>query len=407
MSKFTDLVKEKNDLIAEAKELDATLSRDGDREPTQDESARFQLIRERVADIKRSLDTYDNRKFLNEFEGQKSFAPVASVPATDDPDVAEICRSYLLDTKARMLHGEISRTAWDSTGGAGSAQEMVVTTLNDKITEKLRLFNSLRQYATVLETATGAPEEFIVEDDTSNSAEFKAQNQPGSERGVPTITKVTLSEYPYDSKIVKIPMRTIRNVNINVLEHIAKLLAVSLEEFEAIKHWTGDGNNQHKGIINCAYTYGYLDDEDHLTRDEIIDLVTAVPLQIRKTKRCALFMHPTTKAYLAKRTTTEGIPLWESGYAKGEVPGAPDTYFGETIIESEHMGTLGTHNEVVLMYGAAEDYIIRDVTSARRLEQQYNIEYDQQWLRAFASGDSDFVGFNQQSLLALRSPTSS
>jgi len=253
--------------------------------------------------------------------------------------------------------------------------------------EFLKWFGTVRPYANVIQTSTGASLPIPTVTDTANSAALTSEAGAVASNVDPTYGQVTLSSYKYVSPIVLVSMELERDSSFDITAYLTRALGVRLARKENNAFTVGTGSSQPQGFVVGSAAGKTAAATNAITFDEIIDLMHSVDKAYRD--GAAFFAHDSIIAAIRKLKDGNLRYIWEPSTQVG----APDTLFGKPLIANNDMqSSLATGTKTLVFGNLKEGFIVRDIGSPgfMRTTDRY-IETLQTGFLAYAFHDSKVV----------------
>lgn len=249
----------------------------------------------------------------------------------------------------------------------------------------LLYFGPMREFSTILRTASGETMPYPTMNDTGNTGEQVGEGSAVTEAD-PTFGAVNMSSYPLSSKMVKVPFALLRDSAFDLSAFLGAALGERLGRIINTKATTGNGSSTFNGIVTASTLGVTAASASAITTDELIDLEHSVDLAYRKMPGAAWLMNDSTKKVLRKLKDSDNQYIWKPG-----LDAAPDTLLGYAVGINNDCAAIAASAKVIL-FGDIKKYLIREVGTIRlkRLEERY-AEYDQVAFVAFLDADGDLI----------------
>lgn len=259
-----------------------------------------------------------------------------------------------------------------------------------RIIEKMKFISQLLQWCNILETATGNPIPFPINDDTSNTGELIGENSDLSSSSADLVFSVyTLGAYKFSSKMIKVSAELLQDNGVNLEAYLAKKLAERVTRIANSYFTTGTGGGtQPQGYITGA-SQGFVlgASATAITSSELITFQDSVDVAYQNNPKVAWAMHQNVLTAIKKLTigTNYNSQLWVPSFRDG----APNTILGKPYFLNNAMASALTTGAKVIAYGDWDNFTVRRVNdfSLRRLSERY-AEYDQTAFVGLARMDS-------------------
>lgn len=386
---------------------------------TQEEQATFDRMHERMAEIKATTDRaaiHDAEETaLTESRGRQTETRTeVSIEVVDGAQDAQMAlRAWALGGRGRHVTSEMlaacQRMRFDP-----STTELEVRALNSITAtqgqnsipdEMMRAFYDIqkwyvpiRSYATILNTATGAPLPVPTGDDTSNTGEIIADSGAVTTTVDPSFGQVVLNAYKFSSKAVIVSVELLQDSYINLAQYLGQKLGIRIGRAQSTYFTTGTGTSQPKGVQVAASLGKTAAVTTAITFDEIIDLEHSVDKAYRGPS-CAFMMHDTIAAALRKLKDSQNRYLWEVSPQVAE----PDRLNGYPVIINNDMDSTFAANKRLVLFGDFSYYNIRDAGGPTfiRADELYVLTHQVAFL-AFQRSDGNLI--DTTSIRYLRTP---
>lgn len=236
------------------------------------------------------------------------------------------------------------------------------------MTEAMKAYGGLINYANVINTATGAPLQWPTNNDTSNVGAILAENATISAGDVALGTK-TIGAYVYTSNLVLVSLQLLQDSVFDLDTWLPRKLGERIGRIVSTHLISGNGTTQPEGIATNA-TVGVTGAAGFgITYDNIIDLEHSVDPAYRASGRARFLFNDGTLAILRKLKDTQGRPLW----LPVPVPGMPATINGVQYTIDQGVAAPGASTKSILFGDFHAAYIVRQVldTQMVRLSERY------------------------------------
>jgi len=223
------------------------------------------------------------------------------------------------------------------------------------MTEAMKAFGGLYNYANVITTSTGNPLQWPSNDDTGNVGEIVGENTPVGTQEL-TIGTNTIGAYMYSSKMVKVSLQLLQDSAFDLDTFLPRKLGERIGRIQSTHFITGNGTTQPEGIATNS-TNGVTAAASALSYDNLIDLEHSIDPAYRASGRCRFLFNDSTLSVIRKLKDTQGRPLW----LPVPVPGMPATVNGVSYSIDQGVASVGTTNKSVLFGDFHAGYIVRQV----------------------------------------------
>jgi HK97 family phage major capsid protein len=320
------------------------------------------------------LDTVDPSTILRTGSGEVE-TPEAGAEkreATYNKAFGEYLRYGLegLNSEQRNLllqnTGPEMRAQNTTTGSAGGF--LIPPGYRAVMTEALKAYGGLYNYANVITTSTGNPLQWPNNDDTSNVGAILAENNPVTELAV-TLGSKSVGAFTYTSRLVLVSLQLLQDSAFNLDTWLPGKLGERIGRATAAHFVSGSGSGQPEGIalnatagVTGAAGFG-------ITYDNIVDLEHSVDPAYRSGGRCRFLFNDGTLAIIRKIKDSQNRPLW----LPVPVPGMPATINGQPYAIDQGMAAPGANTKSILFGDFQAGYLIRQVLDMQmvRLAERY------------------------------------
>lgn len=266
-----------------------------------------------------------------------------------------------------------------ATGGFTIRQGFV-----DQIEDALLWYGGMRQVAEIITTDTGERLPWPTDNDTTNTGEMLAEGSAVTEAN-PAFGQVNLDSYTFSSKMVRVPVKLLRDSAFDLAAWLANKLGERIGRAQNTKFTTGIGGSEPHGIVTGATLGVTADSDTAIDWDELKDLIHAVDVAYRTGARW--MFHDSTALALRKVRDGMGREIWQSNAREG----LPDTIEGYPVTLNNDMATIAASAKTVL-FGQFTKYKIREVRTVilRRFVERYG-EYNEEGFVAFLDADGALI----------------
>ena len=295
-------------------------------------------------------------------------------------------RSAELAAVGQLANGEIrSYEARDLTAGtATDGQELVPTSLYNKIVEHMVEQSPILQLANIVRTAGG--EQIDIPKTTAYSAAAIVAEAGTIGESDPQFATVSLNAYKYGF-IVQASSELLTDAAFNVEDFIARQGGAALGRGVDAHLVTGTGSSQPNGVDNATVGVTAAS-ASAITFDELIDLQHSIisPYQAG----AAFLMGDATLAAVRKLKDSNGLYLWQPATTVG----APSTLLGKSVYTDTNMADFAV-NALSVVYGDFSTYYAR-LAGAVRIERSddHGFANDLVSWRFLMRADGDIVDTN-------------
>lgn len=288
-----------------------------------------------------------------------------------EPDEAQMLRKRSVNLRAQGV----------ATGGAGGFT--VPEGFWAKVTETLKFYATVAQFAEVLDTSAGEDIPWPTNDDTSNEGAILSENTQIGEEDV-TFGQAELGAYMYTSKLVRVSLPLLQDSGIDIESFLARKLGERIGRITNRHFTVGTGTNQPQGYIDGAAVGKTAAAVNAFTWEELVDLEHSVDVAYRQDARWSF--HDLVLAYIRKMKDGDDRPLWSPSIAAG----APDTVLGRPYFVNNYMDSVLEADAIVAAFGNFRSaFVVRNVAGGQlmRLAERY-ADFLQVGFFAFSRHDS-------------------
>jgi HK97 family phage major capsid protein len=244
-------------------------------------------------------------------------------------------------------------TTTDSEGGF-----TVPDLLGGEIIDSLKAFGGMREVATVLRTADGAPLNYPTSDGTSEVGEILAENAAATDADA-VFGTVPVPVYKYSSKVITVPIELLQDSAFDLEGFLASRIQTRLGRITNTHYTTGTGSSQPNGIVTAAGTgvTAATGGATTFTYANLVALQHSVDPAYRQNG--ATFMMSDAAVRVAKLIVdTTGRPIFLPGYDPAN-NGSVDRILGDRVVVNQSVAVPAA-NAKSIVYGDLSKYIIRD-----------------------------------------------
>lgn len=235
------------------------------------------------------------------------------------------------------------------------------------MTEAMKAYGGVINYANVITTATGQPLQWPSNDDTGNVGEILGENATIGTQEL-TIGTNTINAYKYSSKLVKVSVELLQDSVFDLNTFLPRKLGERIGRISATHFITGNGTSQPEGVATNS-TNGVTAASGALSYDNLIDLEHSVDPAYRASGRCRFLFNDSTLAVVRKLKDTQNRPIW----LPVPVVGMPSTINGVEYTIDQGMASVATGQKSILFGDFHAGYIVRQVLDVQmvRLVERY------------------------------------
>ncbi|NBW11856.1 MAG: phage major capsid protein [Caulobacteraceae bacterium] len=254
-----------------------------------------------------------------------------------------------------------------ATSGAG--KETIPQGFMYELERKMLAFARVRNVARVFKTDSGNDMPYPTVDDTSNTGELLAEATTFGTSVDPTFAAITFKAYKFSSKPIFVSQEILEDSAFNLSAEISSLLAERFGRVEASYMTTGTGTSQPKGVVTETTFSAQGATTTAFGADDLIDTFHSLDPAYRDMSSVGWMMHDTVLKFIRKLKDSTGQYLWQPGL----IAGAPDTLLGKPVTINQQMSSTFTTGQKLVVIGAFEKFLIRDVANIRlyRLDERY------------------------------------
>lgn len=242
----------------------------------------------------------------------------------------------------------------DSAGGF-----LVPQGFSNELEEQMKFWGGMRRVARILTTATGNQIDWPTYDDTAALATIVGEAAAIPEQDI-VFANLTLNAYKYTSGYVDVSWELLQDSFFNFETILAEAFAIRFGRGTNLHFTGGNGTTQPQGITIATNNTLNLATAGAISYADVVNLKYSVNKAYREMFNCQFMFNDEIEKFLMLLTTSEGMPLWNMSVRDG----APDTIIGEPYEINNDMSidlTVGASKPPVMLYGALEKYLIRDV----------------------------------------------
>lgn len=291
------------------------------------------------------------------------------------PDLDEFMR--------RRQQSRVMGTVPLDQGGVLIASELVTS-----IEMALLDFSGVRQVAKILRTARGGSLTYPTVDDTANKGERLAEGKTVTDLDIKP-GAIVLQDYKYSSKNVLINVELLTDSAISLPPLIGQMLGERIGRITNDEFTTGTGASQPKGIVTASTLGVTTESTTAIASDELFDLIHTVDPAYRASNfNVGWMMHDSILKVVRKLKDSNNQYLWNPALTTG----VPTQLLGYPVTINQSMDSAVTATKTVMLFGALQKYIIRDIATLRlrRLVERY-ADNDQEAFLAFSRHDGNLL----------------
>lgn len=244
-----------------------------------------------------------------------------------------------------------------------------------RIVEYMVMVSNLMNWANIIRTGTGNDIPFPINDDNSNTGELISENSDLSSSSADLVFSVyTMKAYKMSSKLIKVSAELLQDNGVNLVDYLAKRLAIRVGKVANTYYTTGTGSAQPKGFLQ---TRGKVTaSTSTFTLAEVAELQDSIDPMYRQGSKVAFSMHSNILSEIKALALASDKPgsVWAPSYRDGD----PDRILGRPYFFNQAMSSTSATGDKIIAYGDWEKFNIRIVNDfvLKRLDERY-AEYDQ------------------------------
>ena len=279
------------------------------------------------------------------------------------------------------------------TGAAGGY--LVPAGFGGELLEALKAFGGIRDVATVIQTAGGAPLPWPTVDETGAVGEIVAENQPATDQDA-VFGTVQIGAYKFSSKVFTLPFELLQDQGpgINIEAFVRRAAAMRIARIQNQKYTSGTGVNEPLGMLTSATAgkVGATGTSASPTFEDMIDLEHSVDPAYRSMPGVSWMFHDFILRNLKKLKDLSGYPLWLPGLSAKD----PDTFLRYRYNINQDMPQPGANAKSIL-FGDLSQFMIRDVMEVTlfRFDDSAYTKRGQVGFLAWARGDGKTISAGQ------------
>lgn len=274
-----------------------------------------------------------------------------------------------------------------STGGY-----LVPTDLGNKVIKRLFTLSQIRNWATVLTTASGNTINFPTLDDTSNKGRILAEETQATQTLL-TFGQKTLGSFLFHSDIVPVSIQLLQDSAFNIEQIIVEMLGDRVARGEDYYFILGNGTTEPNGIETAATTQGAYMAKTAVTRLTVLDLIHSIGQAYRQSPKCAFAMADSTLKVIKKLSisSTDDRSMWQPSLQSG----FPDTIEGFPYFINDNIDAFGTAGNKPMYFGDWSHFYIRDVQGIQMsvFNERY-MDFLQRGFQMWHRTDSELMNVN-------------
>jgi HK97 family phage major capsid protein len=382
MSKFIDVLSEERARAWEQAKSLLDVAANEKRDLTAEESEQFDRINADLdakdARIKSILETEERNRTIEESRARLGVQPhLADDQSTTINSDDEIVRS--------LLRGEIRNHRFEKRAITKGDATMVPSSVYSRIVEHLEQANVVRQYATVLTTATG--ESLAIPKSTAFSTAAIVGEGAQASPADPTLGTTTLGAFKY-VVLVQMSNELANDSSIDVGAFLARQAGLAIGIKTRADMTVGAGTTLPFGIVTRSSTgkTGANAVAGAFTADDLIDLRYSVNSVYTSQPGVGWMMSSAAMAAARKLKDQDDQYLFAPGLA-----GDPDSLLGYPVWINDSVAVPAANAKSVL-FGHVPSYFIREVNGIEvAVSDDFAFDYSVRTFRVTLRTDGDLV----------------
>lgn len=255
----------------------------------------------------------------------------------------------------------------ESTAATDAA--LVPTTIMPNAIAALKAYGGMRNVAKQISTANGNPIQWATYDDTANSGEWVAENQPPANPGAGVnpadilFGHTTINAYKMASGVIPVSIEILQDSAVAVEPIVNDALMIRTARGHNAAFTNGDGAGKPTGILQTA-AVGYVAPAGNtasLAYDFLVELEHAIDPAYRRLASVGWMFSDSTLKIIKKLKDGNGRPLWlPSTESALDTQSDPGSIMGYRYTINQDFPALAASSKSIA-FGAFEKYLIRDV----------------------------------------------
>ncbi|MFI6160385.1 phage major capsid protein [Micromonospora haikouensis] len=283
-----------------------------------------------------------------------------------------------------LLEGNHVELRAQSSGSDAAGGFLVPDGFRNKMTEVMKAFGGVAQFAEEITTSTGNDLPWLTMDDTSNEGEILGENEQVGEQDVKFGGR-KLKAHIFSSKMVKWPLALLQDAIVDVDSLMSRKLGERIGRRQARAWLTGTGVDEPEGLLTNA-TVGRTGANGQTTSiiwEDLVDLEHSIDPAYRTANTRYILADGMLKV-LRKLKDGDDRPLWVPVPA----PGMVSTINGRPYTVDNSMPVPAASAKTIIYGDIRAAYVIRRVrdVSMLRLNERY-AEYLQAAFLSWARAD--------------------
>jgi HK97 family phage major capsid protein len=359
---------ERNQTLADMQAMLKDAEADKGRDLTDEENAKFDKLNTRSEQLATQIERWDK---LVEASGRIIDKYLPDEQRSQQPGQHDIIPG---ETEERDDQGKLERRAFTSYLRHGMPQDpderrsltiggmgvVGIRPFSSEIFDKMKSFAGVREAgADIIPTSDGNPMTWGIADDTANEGRLVGEAVTNSNATDPAQDTVELGAFKFSSDWIKVSYEMVQDAAFDVEAYVARKATERIGRAFNRYSTTGTGTGQPQGVTSAAAVGKVAAATNAIVYDELLDLIHDVDAAYRSLPSFTLMLHDSTLAALRKLKDGNGAYIWSAGAA-----GAPNQILGYLYVVNNHLAELSAGaNAKVLLAGAFEKYLVRDVTT--------------------------------------------
>ena len=216
-------------------------------------------------------------------------------------------------------------------------------------------YGGMKEASTTRETATGAPWPVPTMDDTDNEGEIVGAGQEVGD-GQVAFGQIVLGAHMYNSKMIKVSLQALQDPSTPMVDIISEVAGQRIGKIKNRHHTLGDGDNKPRGIVTDAVDSGITNAVvGELDWRQLVQHKHSLTQPYRKGPGVGWMVSSKMHEMMKTMSDANNRPLWLPSI----VPGEPDLFDGDPLVENYHLPSTGTG--FAALFGMLSKYWIRQV----------------------------------------------
>lgn len=256
-----------------------------------------------------------------------------------------------------------------------------------ELEKKLQSFGGPRRVCRIMRTPTGNDMPWPRNDDVT-AGRLLTESTAVTVTDIAT-SSVTFNAFKYSSDQVTASSEILEDSAFDMATQvIAPTLGERLGRITSTHFTTGTGTAQPNGIVTAATVGVTAASMTVIAADELFDLQHSLDPAYWDFPSTGWMFHDNVMLAVRKLQDSQNQYLWQEGLSAG----APDMLLGKPFTVNQDMSSTITTGDKVIVYGAFEKYIIRDVANIRfyRMTERFR-DTDEEGFVSFSRHDGDTI----------------